>query len=393
MHNSILLAKHRKEEKMANLPFFLMFCIFPFVSIFAKLMGLGMLNYDVFWVLAFCLSCMPIPRMHSRFHEMFVVLSVLLLFKYFFPLIVYENIVYKAWLMDIKWLLYLLFCIFWISKHGNPDCEKIYKYSLFFSYIYILFTIFRYIVLKEDVSRDGILMEANYDGFMILMGFCFFDSFKKKKTDFFIFFVATLCTMSRTGLIAFFIMIMFRYLRKNVLYIIPLVPILLFAAEYAMLVRGVDSASHLDRFVYFEQAYRYFQNTDIYSILLGNTPGKAIKMHVIPEFEWNVSNFENMRNLKGVFPFMFHSVYLRLALTWGIIVPIAYACFFVYHFFKSKGRHFQLFCLLTIIQSISLSTMTLQNVSVMFFMILFTFLYKEKYKCYDSSQNSLLLAK
>lgn len=365
-------------EKRANLPVFLMFCIFPLISITAKVMGIRMLNYDPFWMAAFAVACLPFPYIASVYKKLVLILVLLVFFKFGVPIIAYTGVNTTPWMMDIKWLIYLAFSILWISKNGFPNSTNIYKCSLFFSKVYVLFTLFRYLVWREDVSRDGILMEANYDGFMILMGFCFCGDFKKNKKDFLIFALATLCTMSRTGFMAFALMVLYKYMRRNILYLIPLVPVLLFAAEYAMSIRGSESATHLDRFVYFEQAYLYLSNTDVFNVLFGSTPGKSLDMVIMPEFAWNVSNFEEMRKVDGVYPFMFHSAYLRLALTWGIIAPLAFLFFFIRWFVKSNNESFKVFSLLVIVQSISLSTLTLQNVSVLFFLMLLMFVAKEK---------------
>ena len=368
----------KKKERLANLPVFCMFCIFPFISIIAKFTGLGMLNYDPFWIVAFFVAFFPIHNIIGWFQRSLFFILLFVLMKYGYAILQYDQISVKAWAMDIKWIIYLLFSMLWVSKHGFPNCDSIYNCSLFFSKVYILFTIFRYLVLKEEISRDGILMEANYDGFMILMGFCLCGELKDNKKDFFLFSLATLCTMSRTGISAFAIMVLYRFFKKNVLYLLPLVPVFLLAAEYAMLIRGTDSATHLDRFIYFKQTYNYILNTDVFNILFGSSPGISLHMDIIPEFEWNVSNFENMRDLNGVYPFMFHSVYLRFFFTWGVVGTLVYLLFFVCQFFRARNEHYKLFCLLTLVQSISLSTLTLQNVSVLFILMLISFMYNER---------------
>ena len=378
MQTKNLLGRDNKE-RWANFPIFCMFCIFPFISIIAKFAGVGMLNYDPFWLMAFFVALFPVHTINGWLQRSLFLILFFVFIKYGYAILQYDQISVKAWAMDVKWILYLLFSILWISKHGFPSRNSIYNCSLFFSKVYVLFTIFRYIVLKEEISRDGILMEANYDGFMILMGLCLCGEIKDNKKNILLFFLATLCTMSRTGLFAFAIMLLYRFLKKNALYLIPIFPVMLFAIEYAMLIRGSDSASHLDRFVYYEQTYNYIINTDILNILLGSTPGKSLQMSIIPEFEWNVSNFEDMRDLNGVFPFMFHSVYLRMFFTWGVVGAFAYFIFFVRQFFRARNEHYKLFCLLTLIQSFSLSTLTLQNVSVLFFLMLITFMYNEKF--------------
>ena len=84
-----------------------------------------------------------------------------------------------------------------------------------------------------------------------------------------------------------------------------------------------------------------------------------------------------MRNLNGVFPFMFHSTYLRLAIIWGIPVALSFAFFLIIKYLKSQQESMRQLCLLTLIQSFSLSSLTLPNVSLLLFMLFITAMHQE----------------
>ena len=363
---------------MRNLPINLIFYCFPLISIVARFANRGQLNYDFFWAPAFVVVLFLLigTKFKKKYFVLFTWLSLLLFLKYVLPLFFYGNVQLYPWLMDCKWVVYLLFSIFWINRFGLPSGRVIYKGSLFFSKVYILYAI--YIIIRGQLSREGILMESNYDGFMILMGFCLIDKYKQSKIDWLYFVFATLLTFSRTGLVAMILMLFYRTVRRNILYLVPLVPIFIGIVLLVVYFRGHESIENFDRFVFYNQAFVYFSETSIWNVLFGSTPGVSLKMSVDGVFQWYIDVFENLRNLRGIYPFYFHSTYLRLALTWGIFGFLAYSFFFIYKFLSSKILSMRYFCLLILVQSISLSVLTLQNVSVLFFMMLIMLIAEEK---------------
>ena len=355
-----------------DIPVELIFYWFPFVSIFARLLGLGQLNYDFFWVPVFALTLFLSYGVRLRWKYILLVLIVggLILLKYGLPLIFEKRVQFHPWMMDLKWVAYFIFAILWIGNYGWPSQRIIYKGSLFFSKLYIIWTL--YIIASGQLSREGILMESNYDGFMILMGLCWIDKCKEGRYDGLIFIIATFLTFSRTGFISLSVLLLYRVTRRNILYLLPVITVALIIAYFALMVRGMDSAGNMDRFVFFSQTYVYFAHTSIWNVLFGSAPGVSLDMPVVSGFEYFISNFEEGHGINGIYPFYFHSTYLRLAMTWGVIGSLAYLLFFVYKFLTSKLMPMKMFCLLVLVQSISLSTMTLQNVSILFFMMLFT---------------------
>lgn len=363
---------------MKDLPISLMFYCFPLVSIVARLAGFGQINYDIVWAPAFVVSL--ILSIGALFWKKYVAIivwvTIFLFMKYGLPLLLYSNVQLYPWAMDCKWVVYLFFSLLWINKYGLPSGEVIYKGSLFFSKIYIVYII--YTILIGDLSREGVLMEANYDGYMILMGFCMIDKYKGGKKEWALFILATFLTLSRTGIIAFVLLLLYRRARRNLFYLVPILPLLAGFVYFAIMLRGSDDVGHLDRFVFFNQAFVYLSETSIWNVLLGSTPGISLDMPVVDGFQWYINNFEEIRGLTGIYPFYFHSTYLRLAMTWGVVVAFAYILFFVYKSFTSKILAMRYFSLLVLVQSISLSVLTLQNVSVLFFMMLIMLISEER---------------
>lgn len=316
-----------------------------------------------------------IRKSHLRFLG---IITLLVFLKYIIPH-VDKNIVLNAAIMDGKWYVYLTIAILSIAIWGYPSINKTWKAAKFFCCIYIAKAL--YMFLTGQVTRAGVLLEANYDGFMILIVYCLRNLVTKRgKYDDLLFIAATFLTLSRTGISCLFALWLYKAIRKNIFLLIPIVPICLGIAVVGIMIRGEDSVGHLDRFVYWQQAILYFQTTDIYSVLFGHTPGIPMNVFILPEFAWDVANFEDMRHLRGVFPFMFHSVYLRIAITWGIPAIILVVLWFVRKFFRTNMEEIRLLIILILIQSFSLSTMTLPNMSLLLFIMFMTVLRIEKIK-------------
>ena len=362
-------------------PFWAMFCLFPFISIITWVTkGQDIVNYDLFWIPFTALLCVytvfQVKSWSKKYTKYIFLFATLCLLKYVIP-IGGGHISLNASLMDGKWFVYLLATALWIYNFGTPRIDRVYRYCIFFCCIYICKAL--YMIATGTLSRAGVLMEANYDGFMVLMIYCFSCVVKdKKKWWDWLIILTTLLTFSRTGWASLFVIFCYRIFKKNILYLLLLLPIVYFLIQLGADLRG-ESASNMDRFVYWRQAFLYFEETSLSNVLLGSTPGVALKIHIIPEFAWTVSNFEEMRNLSGVYPFMFHSTYLRLAITWGIFGTLAYLFVFVKYFFKSKYMPLKYLCLITLIQSFSLSALTLQNVSFLLFVLL-VMAWNEDYK-------------
>lgn len=366
-----------------DFPIWLMFCIFPFISIFAWLSSKGEVNYDYVWgpalplLIGYCIFFMRKRFFRKSYIIFFLILSFFIIIKYVVPWNSMQ-ISLVASVMDGKWVVYLAFALLWIDTFGYPDVNKIYKYCLFFSIIYILKAL--YMILSGHLTREGLLLEANYDGFMILIVYCFrsIPSNNQKWWKDAIFILATLLTFSRTGYACLFAMLIYKALKRNILYLLIILPFAFIAIYFGYSIRGGQSANNLDRFVYWSQALVYFKQTNWTTLFFGSAPGKSLEMPILPEFYWTVENFDEIRNLNGIFPFMFHSTYLRLAFTWGIFIAFVYLIYLIIKILKSKYRPMVYLCILVLIQSFSLSALTLPNVSLLLFMLFLTALHQEK---------------
>lgn len=361
------------KKSAKEFPVWVMFYVFPILSFISRFNENGAINYDPFWIGMLALLLLKIlvtgNLQLKKQHTIFLsILMCLIVFKYIIPWVYNNGLSLKASMMDGKWVIYAVFTVLWVNLYGYPTIEKIYKAGVFFSIVYIVKT-FLTLATGNNLTREGLLLEANYDGYMILIVYCFSTEVRNKnKWEDAILLLATFFTLSRTGFASLFAIWTIRSLKKNFLIIIPVIPFIWAMIYYGVSLRGTESVEHLDRFVYWEQAFIAFKYEDFWEYVFGNTPGESLRMPVIPEFVWTINLFEDMRNLRGIFPFMFHSTYLRLAFTWGIPVAILFVVYLVRKFIKAKYMPLKLLCLITLIQCFSLSALTLPNVSVLLFL-------------------------
>lgn len=361
------------KKSAKEFPVWVMFYVFPILSFISRFNENGAINYDPFWIGMLALLLLKIlvtgNLQLKKQHTIFLsILMCLIVFKYIVPWGYNNGLSLKASMMDGKWVIYAVFTVLWVNLYGYPTIEKIYKAGVFFSIVYIVKT-FLTLATGNNLTREGLLLEANYDGYMILIVYCFSTEVRNKnKWEDVILLLATFFTLSRTGFASLFAIWTIRSLKKNFFIIIPLIPLALAMIYYGVSLRGIESVDHLDRFVYWKQAFIAFKYEDFWEYVFGNTPGESLRMPVIPEFVWTINLFEDMRNLRGIFPFMFHSTYLRLAFTWGIPVAILFVVYLVRKFIKAKYMPLKLLCLITLIQCFSLSALTLPNVSVLLFL-------------------------
>lgn len=358
---------------MKELPVYVMFYVFPILSFISRINEDGAINYDPFWIGMLALLLLKLLlRGYLQLKKQHAIFLLILLFfvalKYIVPWGYNNDLYLKASMMDGKWVIYIVFTILWVNLYGYPTVEKMYKAGVFFSIVYIIKALLT-LATGNDLSREGLLLEANYDGFMILIAYCFSTEVKnKKKWEIGVLLLATFLTLSRTGFASLFAIWIIKSLKRNIFLILLIVPVIMVIIHYGISMRGTASVENLDRFVYWEQAFVAFKHEDVWEYILGNTPGRSLEMPVIPGFAWTIGLFEEMRNLRGIYPFMFHSTYLRLAFTWGIPVAILFVAYLVKKFVKAKYTPLKLLCLITLIQCFSLSALTLPNVSILLFL-------------------------
>lgn len=192
------------------------------------------------------------------------------------------------------------------------------------------------------------------------------------------FVIATLMTGSRTGCMVMFVLLSYLFCRKKPIVILLLLPFGIIYFYFLLFVRDSLDPESIDRYIFFYQSYLYFSDVDVLSFLFGVSPGISLDMPVLPSFEWYINNFEEMNNIIGIYSFYFHSAYIRFAIVWGVPICFLVFIYFFVRFFKIQYLPLKLLLIVIFLQSISLSTFTLTNVSFILFLVFFIMLKAEK---------------
>lgn len=361
---------------LKDLPIYLVYYIFPFISIPFRILENRGVNYEIIWILLFLVSTLCVNRMMKKnFLIILLCLFFIVVYKYVYPFfyISGEDVYLKALIIDGKWIFYLILALLWVNNIGLPRKETLYNAGVFFSKIFIIYSMYIFSVWGYD-ARPGILGEANYDGLLMLLPFCFINDMGGKYKDYILFFVAIVCTGSRTGIIAvlFLVLLILKY--KCPKFLIVAVPVVLSLMVFIFIFRGYSSIETIDRYAFFYQAIIFFQSSDLNTFLFGVYPGIGLDISVLNEFSWVVDVFEENNDIIGVFPFYFHATYIRMALTWGVPFLFISLLYLLVCFFSIQYLPLKLFVLIVILFSTSLSILTLTNVSFVLFLSLFIML-------------------
>ena len=141
----------------------------------------------------------------------------------------------------------------------------------------------------------------------------------------------------------------------------------------------IQNPYSIDRFVFFAQAYESFKTLPWWQKLLGSTLGCSLPEEtILPDFYSYVFRFEEMNNIRGLYPFTFHATYLRLLFLLGLPLTISILLYLFIRFFKENRMDVKLFIIVFMLFSTSLSTMTITNGGLMLFLTGIVVLFPER---------------
>lgn len=364
----------------------LAFYILPVISAFTQLFLNIRPNYEVVWgILPILIILFSKRKINKHIFSILYITTILIVCKYIIPVFYAENIVWRAWLMDIKWLYYLIIGLLWIGYFGTIDSKSIIKGGYFFCWVYISFIIL--MTLKTGhFSRvnSGLLDECNYDCFLVLIPFCYiYQNIHYKKKQILPFILAVLMSTSKTGVMALGIIMVYPYYKKSkfkILYLGIIGFIVILWLYIFFIKRGITDIESVDRAVFFAQFFNYISQASFWNVILGYFPGLPMSGSIIDSFVWYIGEFEGKNNIVGCYPFYFHSTYMRIAIAWGIPITLILIYWLVRLVLKSNYLPLRYLALLMLLESISLSSLSLVNVSIIFILTFISALEKSANK-------------
>lgn len=363
---------YRSEIK--NIPIKLAFYILPVLSVFTQLLLNIRPNYEVVWgILPILIIIFAKGKLNKYIFKALCVITILIICKYIIPIFYTDNIVWRAWLMDIKWLYYLIIGLLWIGYFGAIDSKSIIKGGTFFCWVYISFIIL--MTLKTGhLSRanSGLLDECNYDCFLILIPFCYIYQNKYyNRKQILPFILAVLMSTSKTGVMALGIIMIYPFYKKSkfkILYLVIIGIITIVWLYIFFIQRGITDIDRVDRAVFFAQFFKYISQASFWDVIFGYFPGRPMSISIMDAFVWYIGEFEGLNNIVGCYPFYFHSTYMRIAIVWGMPLTLLLIFWLIRLVKKSNYLPLRNLALLMLLESISLSSLSLVNVSIIFIM-------------------------
>lgn len=278
-------------------------------------------------------------------------------------------------MMEMKPIFYFLVAILTINIYGPPSLNIFELCVRYFAVLIIMDFCIR--IALGHHSRPAILDESNYDNLIVMAGFISYLRMKNGKYDGFIvlYLLATLASQSRTGMACFAVIFMLNNLNARGMLYLMFAPIVLVVFYLIAMDRGGEgTVEDIDRFRMWKSYFSVFANEAGWlERIWGFFPGVPIRLYD-PDIQYFIeTQTEKILGEKGLHPFNYHGMWLRIVSTWGI----AGCIFYTMAVFLSvkKDRSGISFIGLVFLQGISMGVFYLSTVS--FILIMFVFALKE----------------
>lgn len=377
------------RANIENIPIYLSYVAIPLISFFCIYNKIAQPNYEIFWLilLIFIIINAKFLTYKLYYFKLYVIILIITFIKYILPFFWHDNVSIKALSIDYKWIFYFLYSLLWIDNFGKVKFITIYNCGLFLSILYSLYVICR--ILSDGIfsrSQSHMFDEGNYICFLILLAFCLKENVSLSHK--LIFLLATILSYSRTGIIAYLILLFYPYYYKSknkFKYWIALPFVIYFYIFIFFVYREDLSLNQIDRIIFYRQYIECIRDFNWQDIIFGVFPGIPIQIEShIEGFDWHIMIFEKMHQIVGCYPFNFHSTYIRLILVWGIPLFTLVLTYVFKYFRNTKNMCLRKFILLILIESISLSTLSLTSISIIVFLIILSFNNRQKYENFNS---------
>ncbi|MCG9737530.1 hypothetical protein L1D32_05115 [Shewanella insulae] len=313
-----------------------------------------------------------IPLTSVFFIGVGLLLSILI--NHFYNLLFYNGqsgFYFAPFIMALKLPLYFLVCSILCLFSKPLELKKFVVYSRFFS-ICIILDFFIRLALSGYVVRPSILSETNYDSLMVLVGLCALFNVEKSKTfiwDYLLFGFVMLLTQSKTSIGCFALMSLYQFSDKRYFrYMLPLLIFFIISAPVIISRLSVlPSLDKLDRFLMWFSYFELLKESSLHNILFGFAPGYYLRLE--DKYLWFfIEHLSERAGAVGLHSFNFHSMWLRIALDYGLfflafIFSALSLCFYRY-------EKLRVFILMVFLQGFTMGVFFLSvNVFVLFFYI------------------------
>ena len=232
---------------------------------------------------------------------------------------IYDDPNWIAGAMEFKLLFYVLVALILFINVKESLAPIVVKCSMVLAIILTLdFLVFS--VYAGSLQRSTSTGEVNYEAFLLLISICILLSQQTlNKKQLLLIFIGLFASMSRTGILSALVIL---FVSKNVSTTYKLVFGLLasFLMVVSFFVRELDYSSidSFDRYWMWAMTIEMFSHNPI-GLLIGFNPFSPLPIvNIPPQLSWLFNSQMEGKEWGGLYPFVFHSMWLRLVTTWGV---------------------------------------------------------------------------
>lgn len=282
--------------------------------------------------------------------------------------------------MELKPLLYLFFTFVWANRFGVPSAHDFIRAGTFLAAIVTGECLVKSL-LAHSVARPLGSGEINYDACLLLLSFALaLNGGKQWRKQLLILGVGLFCSFSRTAQAAAVILALASSgLSLAGKFSVATGGLLGFAASFP--VRSITAAdiSAGDRFYMWSAAAHLFAH-DPLGFLFGYRLGVPLEVAVPSQLQTLWGGQAHSIHEHGVFAYNFHSMWIRLIVSWGAVTVLALIAMLLLWMINKHSRLVRSVVIVILIEGLTMGVFYLSNVAipVLLFMLLAARLAKTK---------------
>lgn len=333
---------------------------------------------DVAWVFLalVCAALLPLGRGEFRrirffWNPIWLVLLICLARASVAVLTETKSLAFYPLAMELKPCLYLIFTFVWINRFGIPSTEDFIRFGTYLSTI-ITCEFLVTSVVTHSIARPAASGEINYDACLLLLPFALAINAKtKRRNHLLIIGLGLLCTFSRTAQATAVILALVSG-GMNLMGKVSVASGALLGINASFSVRSLSTnVSGGDRVFMWNAAMELFKH-DPLGFLLGYDLGAPLNVAVPRQLRGLWDQQARGVGVHGVFAFNFHSMWLRLIISWGLVTVLPMVAILLYWVFSKRSKLAMSVIIIIFVEGLTMGVFYLSNVAVplLLFMLL-----------------------
>jgi hypothetical protein len=265
--------------------------------------------------------------------------------------------------MEFKPCLYLIFTFLWINRFGVPSADDFIRVGTYLSAIAAAEFVVLSIVAQSPV-RPALSGETNYEACLLLLSFVIaINNSTKWRKQLFIIGAGLLLTFSRTAqATAVLLAIVAGGLGLVAKVSIALAALVGVAISFQVRSLSTDVGGG-DRFFMWSVASRMFAQ-DPLGFLVGYQLGVPLDAEVPKQLAALWHSQSTAIGVGGVYAFNFHSMWIRLIMSWGMMTVIPLVAMLLFWSIRNRSKLVISVIIIIFIEGMTMGVFYLSNVAV-----------------------------